>query len=110
MKETVPSFGIPIFEDQNYDNRTLPLDPAPIPATLAGHRVIAFAFIPTRTGEKPNLAVAVVYEEGKPVERAYITYYVGAAQGGEWEPWGGTYDCSYVNAMEIFMEDLKHRI
>lgn len=99
--------GIPLFEDQPYDNRTLPVDAAPIPATLAGHQVIAFAFVPSRLGEKPNLAVAVVREHDKPIERAYIAYHVAASQGGEWDAYGGIYDCSYLNAMEIFMERLN---
>lgn len=104
--------GIPLFEDQSRDSRTLPLNAAPIPATLAddGHQVIAFAFVPARPGHKPNQAIAVVRKEGKPIERAYIAYRVAASQGGEWVACGGTHDCSYVNAMEIFMEEINGRV
>jgi hypothetical protein len=99
--------GIPIFEDQTYDNRTLPLEAAPIPAVLADRQVIAFAFTPARRGEHPNQAVAVVREDDRPILRAYAVLRAAAPQDGQWTAFGGTYDCSYVNAMEIFREDLN---
>jgi hypothetical protein len=103
--------AVPVHEDQNRDNRTLPLNAPAIPATLGdGWQVIAFAFTPARTGEKPNQGVAVVRQEDRPIMRAYAFLRACAPHDGEWEAWGGTYDCPYAEALRIFTEELTYCI
>lgn len=101
---------IPTHPDHEVDNRTLPADPKPFPDSVKGNQVIAAASFPSRVGEKPHLAYMVLREPHRPVLRQYVVVTATAGDTGEWETGAGMYDCSYANAMEIFMEQLNHRI
>lgn len=101
---------IPVHPDPETDNRTIPFNPKPFPYSVKGSQVIAAALFPARTGERPNLAYMVLREEGRPILRQYAVVTATAEDDGEWQMCAGTYDCSYANAMEIFMEQLNYRI
>ena len=100
--------SLPVHPDPEWDSRTLPAVPVPFPTALEGRGVIAAALVPARAGEFSQLAVMVVRENDRPPLRAYAV--LDAAYSGGWHGSSGTYACSYVNAVEIFMERLNHRI
>ena len=106
-----PLTAVPVHENQSHDNRTLPLNAPAFPATLGdGWQVIAFAYTPARTGEKPSQGVAVIRQEDRPIMRAYAVLTVAAPASGRWEAFNGHYDCSYVRSMQIFAERLASKI
>lgn len=106
MTETA---SIPVHPDQGTDNRTIPAQPVPFPATVAGCQVIAAALVPARTGEIPNLAEMVLREEGRPLHHQYVVVQA-AVRDGKWNTWGGDSGYAYADAMCRFTERLLIRI
>lgn len=99
--------SLPIWDDLSEDNRTLPVTPPPFPTRIGVYDVIAAALVPAQTGELPSIAYMVLRDPSRPVRRAFSAVKYAKAEAGEWVPVGnGTHDCSYINAMEIFMERL----
>jgi hypothetical protein len=101
---------IPSHPGSETDTRTLPAEPMPFPNRLGMYTVIAAALIPSRDGEVPNVARMILHDASRPVLRAYSVVTGRSSDGswgGAWSAGNGTHDCSYVNAMEIFIEKLN---
>lgn len=102
--------GIPVHDDPEYDNRTLPVEPEPFPTHIVGCPVVAAALFPSRTDELPNLAVLVLRNPCRPLQYAYRTVIARAGDNDVWSAGDGTDDVPYAEAMAVFMDRLGHRI
>jgi hypothetical protein len=109
VTSTVPLPRVPVHPDPETDNRTVPAIAPVFPAMIAERAMVAAALVPARTGEHPFLAVMILREDDRPPMRAFAVVQASSPDGTEWTAFGGTYDCSYTNAMEIFRERLNER-